>query len=143
MTLFKSPNTIFGRHYYSFYISEETDHRIASLKPGRVIHSYNPSTCEVALGGSGVTDHPQLHREHGASLGHRRAYLRTKPKAGCGGSWPIPALGGTVECIFAFETSLISILSSSQGYTVRPYKTTKSPNGSPRLTILLKFPVVK
>lgn len=54
MTLFKSPNTIFGRHYYSFYISEETGHEIASLKPGRAVHTYNPSTWEMALRGSGV-----------------------------------------------------------------------------------------
>lgn len=70
------------KYYYYFYISEETGHGITFLRPGRVVHAYNPRTCEVALRGSGVKDYPQLHRERKASLGHRRAYLKQKQKLG-------------------------------------------------------------
>lgn len=101
--------TIFGRHWCSFHISEETGHGITFLRPGSVVHTYNPSICKVALRGSGVKDH--------------LSYVETvRPawdsEAGCGGLCCIPALGGRVGCILEFEAILVYISSSRPARTI-------------------------
>lgn len=56
---------------------------VQSLEPQKldlVVHTYNPSTWEVEVGGSEIQTHPYLHSTFEASLGYMKLCLEEKAK---------------------------------------------------------------